>query len=270
MLATGSKAVRVVTGSMIMLLAAASWPVLAAAENRTLMASINKAGRQRMLTQRMVKAYSQIGLDVRKSEAQEQLGQAVAQFDSQLAELKRNAPTLQVSESLTAAEGLWRPFKTIITSPYSRANAERIMMLNEDLLQASQLAVTQMEAISGRPAARLVNIAGRQRMLSQRIAKFYMLRELGFRTPLVLDGLQGVKGEFQAAHSELRNSPVNTAEINSLLDSVNVKWQLLDYSISDNSPALAEFVAITTEQILQTMEQVTEQYEALGGRANGA
>ena len=260
-----NRAVRVVASTIILMFAAAGWATTAAAEELTIMAAVNMAGRQRMLTQRMVKAYCQINLDVRRDEAREQLAQAVAQFDSQLTELKRFAPTLKVSESLAVADGLWVPFRKIITSPYSRENAEQVMVLNENLLQASQLVVTQLETLSGRPAARLVNIAGRQRMLSQRIAKFYMLRELGFQTPLVLDGLNSVKGEFLAAHAELRASPRNTDEINRLLDGVNLQWQLLDYSISNKTVSLVEFVALTTEKIVQGMDQVTTRYEALGG-----
>lgn len=261
----GSRAVLVVAGTMFLMLAATGWATLASAEELTMMSAVNKAGRQRMLTQRMVKAYCQIGLNVRRDEAREQLRQAVAQFDSQLAELNRFAPNLQLSESLAAVGGLWVPFKKIITGPYSRENAEQVAVLNEELLQATQLVATQLEAVSGRPSARLVNLAGRQRMLSQRIAKFYMLRELGFQTPQVLDGLNSVKGEFLAAHAELRASPRNTDEINKLLDAVNVQWQFLDFSLANKAGSLAEFVALTTEKIVQAMDQATARYEALGG-----
>ena len=140
-----NRAVRVVASTIILMFAAAGWATTVAAEELTMMAAVNMAGRQRMLTQRMVKAYCQINLDVRRDEAREQLAQAVAQFDSQLTELKRFAPTLKVSESLAVADGLWLPFRKIITSPYSRENAEQVMVLNENLLQASQLVVTQLE-----------------------------------------------------------------------------------------------------------------------------
>ena len=42
------------------------FPAVASAEIQTVAEAINKAGRQRMLTQRMVRAYSQIGLKVKK------------------------------------------------------------------------------------------------------------------------------------------------------------------------------------------------------------
>ena len=65
----------------------------APAETMTLNSAINKSGRQRMLSQRMTKAYCQMGLRVRGDEAQVQLNDAVKLFERQLAELKAFAPT---------------------------------------------------------------------------------------------------------------------------------------------------------------------------------
>jgi hypothetical protein len=104
-------------------------------------------------------------------------------------------------------------------------------------------------------------------MLSQRIAKFYMLRALGFRTAPVGDGLAQAYREFLAAHEELRHAPGNSAEIGTLLTGVGLQLQLLEHSIQDPSSNLAEFVALTTEKILVSMEAVTSLYEAAGAGA---
>ncbi len=43
--------------------------------------AINKAGRQRMLSQRIVKSYTQMGQDVRYRVAEKQLKESIALFD---------------------------------------------------------------------------------------------------------------------------------------------------------------------------------------------
>ena len=53
---------------------------LSAAEITSISSAINKAGRQRMLTQRMLKAYTMIGISVQKEEAEKQLSSAIALF----------------------------------------------------------------------------------------------------------------------------------------------------------------------------------------------
>ena len=57
------------------------------AEITSISSAINKAGRQRMLSQRMVKSYSMIGIDVQREAAQEQLTKAIDLFELQLHEL---------------------------------------------------------------------------------------------------------------------------------------------------------------------------------------
>ena len=63
-----------------------------AAEITSISSAINKAGRQRMLTQRMVKSYSMIGISVQYVAANEQLSKAIDLFELQLSELKAYPP----------------------------------------------------------------------------------------------------------------------------------------------------------------------------------
>ncbi|MEY2952098.1 MAG: hypothetical protein RLZZ401_185, partial [Pseudomonadota bacterium] len=55
--------------------------------------AINKAGRQRMLSQRMGKAWLSLGLGVQVEAARRVLDQSMALFDRQLTELKAFSPS---------------------------------------------------------------------------------------------------------------------------------------------------------------------------------
>ncbi len=240
-----------------------AWMPAAQAEDMVLSSAINKAGRQRMLTQRMVRAYCQIGLNVRREEARQQLNVAVQTFDAQIVELRRFAPTQEISQELALVESEWRRFRPLVLKSYSRQDARGLMELSEELLERSHKVVMSLQDLSGKPSARLVSLAGRQRMLSQRIAKLYMCRQAGLSDSAVVDALDRVRSEFKGALAELRDAPQNTAPIDRGLETAATQWALLEHSLTNADQPLEEFVALTSDKILNAMDEVTSLYEVI-------
>src|SRR3989338_1450309 len=241
--------------------------VLGAAQTYILSASsaINTAGRERMLTQRMVKSYCQIGLDVRRDEADAQLRDAMILFESQLAGLKRYAPSREIKAILAEIEADWAPVRASLSRPYDKNELRRLVELSDNLLAKSHKAVLLIEQTSGKPVLRLVNVAGRQRMLSQRVAKLYMCRQAGLNDAALLKELERAKDEFKSALQELKTAPQNTPDIKVALDNADTQWQLFEHSLANPDKPLEVMVAITSEKILNIMDRITAMYENLPG-----
>lgn len=237
------------------------------AEIDSLASAINKAGRQRMLTQRMVKAYCMLGIDVKTEVARQQLHDTIRQFESQLAELKAFAPNAKVGDALDKVEQLWLPFKTTLTAPVSRANAERLMADNDALLAAAHRVVLILQDLSDTAVGRLVNVSGRQRMLSQRLGKFYMLRAWGFDNSEVRFEMDQARSEFKGALAQLMEAPENSAGIRSALEEAGRQWSLFEHALDRNNKELVPLiVAMTSEQLLVKMNEITAMYEGLSAR----
>ena len=239
-------------------------PAWAGTDTGASAAAINQAGRQRMLTQRIVLVYCQIGLGVAHSQSQAQLAQAIALFENQLTGLEVGAPTQQVAETLVNVRKLWEPFRSIAEAPVERDGAAMLLYLNDDLLHASNKVVQLLQDISGQSHARLVNIAGRQRMLSQRAAKFYMLTEWGFDTLTIRDELEAAKNDFAGGLAALRRAPQNTAEIDAALDAIDDQWAWFRNSLNlRGDGTFRQIVAETSEAILNRLERLIGDYQRL-------
>ena len=227
-------------------------------------AAIDAAGRQRMLTQRIVKAYCQIGMGVTPEVSQAQLNGAVRRFDRQLADLTKNAPNADAQRAAARLRADWTGLRRLATAPVSREGAQRLAAQSEVVLQAAQHLVVVLQDAAGTPQARLVNIAGRQRMLSQRLAKLYMLRAYGVDAPSLRDELDAARSEFEGALATLRDAPENTSAIGLELDAVALQWDWFRGALDlQGTDSFVLVVSDASESILNSMDLITAKYAAL-------
>ncbi|PVV17172.1 MAG: hypothetical protein B6D74_18725 [gamma proteobacterium symbiont of Ctena orbiculata] len=98
-------------------------------------------------------------------------------------------------------------------------------------------------------------------MLSQRMAKYYLLLSWGVEDPRFHHEFNKAELEFSLALSELNDSSLNTVEINEVLGQVNKQWRFFQLTkIMDKGRYLPSVVARTTEKLLIDMNEVTGMY----------
>ncbi|MEO0911472.1 MAG: type IV pili methyl-accepting chemotaxis transducer N-terminal domain-containing protein [Pseudomonadota bacterium] len=178
-------------------LAAAPVPTFAATDAQ-IRRKINLAGRQRMLSQRMSKAAFFTALEVEASRHKSMMGEAHTLFDQTLSGLTSGDAELGlpgeqneiVLESLHSVQRLWDVFGPLMAEVVARGGASEseistIARMNTGLLFASDNVVKQLVSEYGSTTTELglaisINVAGRQRMLSQKMAKETALIALGY------------------------------------------------------------------------------------------
>ena len=240
---------------------------VAMAEITDLNAAINKAGRQRMLSQRLAKAYLQIGQEIDVQHSKKILASSIELFEHQLAELKSYAPTPETKSTFSKLEKEWLTYKgVLIGAAPSREGAKKVLEVSEEVLHLSHEGTLQLASLSKSESGPLVGVAGRQRMLSQRMAKFYQAIHWGVAPGNAATELVKARKEFDAGLKALSGAPVTTQIIKNELDLARQQWMFFENAL-DNSAGdeamQATMVATTSERLLEAMDRITSRYEKM-------
>jgi len=162
-------------------------------EQNALKKIINLSGRQRMLTQNMSKLTLLIQLNVKKQKSLEELSKLSALYNTTLMAFKNGnakmgvpkATNKNVVEQILKVEASWKLFyahiQNIIKGKDSGESFKYIMANNVHLLKISNELVKRYEKSNTsenyleKSRLRVVNVAGRQRMLTQKMTKEKLL-----------------------------------------------------------------------------------------------
>jgi hypothetical protein len=250
--------------------AAATLPWLSAhAQVNGLSDAINKAGRQRMLSQRMGKAWLALVQGVEISTAQQVMDKSMSLFDRQLTELKAFSPNPAIQTTYTAMESTWGEYKAMLVgSVPAKSGAANLLHLDAKVLALAQQGTLQYETALNQPVGKLVNIAGRQRMLSQRMAKYYLAATLPVEPGTAIAEIAKARTEFLSAMTTLRTAPQATARIKDELQLADSQWLFFDMALrklesSDKNEKSMSEVFVSSENLLTIMDRVTGMYSAI-------
>ena len=227
--------------------------------------AVNQSGRQRMLSQRMAKAWLALARGIEPRRAERVLTASVRLFEQQLAALRAWAPDPALRATLAELDQAWGPFRTrLTTGTPDAAEAAALLALDARVLALAHQATQQIEGLMARPVGRLINIAGRQRMLSQRMAK---LKLAPAAAGAHAAALEEARAAFVTAMGVLGAAPESDAAVQEALALAQGQWTFYEPLLRrpgtpEGRDAADLFVA--SENLLSALDQMTALYARQG------
>jgi len=217
--------------------------------------AINRAGRLRMLSQRIVKLHALACSGVEVASSRALLADSVAQGQQSLDLLSTTVSRLSFGDLIDAAVGHWERLCRWLGAMPAPGSLAELDGHAEALLQAAERLTSALEGAALVTTLHAVNVSGRQRMLAQRLAKQALLAvpsgELAMTAQAFDEGLAYLQG-----------LPLSVPGIRRGLESAVNAWHALRAAaVQNRSPAADMTLAASSEALLEVFDQLTRDYE---------
>ena len=226
--------------------------------------AVNRAGQMRMLSQRLVKLYALRAIGRNAAQHGSLQDESCARVDANLAALAKALSKPTYGDLLDAVLATWSGLKAELAAAPDVARLAGVDKLAERVLLQADRLVTSLENTGMATSLHVINVSGRQRMLSQRLAKQALLAALLTGDAAVAANAEADKTRlaFEQALDYLNGVPLSTREIRESLDEAGRAWSAMNEALArvrttQGQQALGEH----SEALLALFEQLTERYE---------
>ncbi len=222
--------------------------------------AINIAGQQRMFTQRMLKDYSMVGMNNSFGDPDKDLKMIVGIFEENLKFLSEYTTNSDIKRKIKEENILWEPIKKRLEAKPKKSELNQFQDGIDELLSISNEITDLFVKESGQSQGETINLSGRQRMLSQRMASLYMLKVWGAEDSQFEVKMKESMDQFRTTLTKLKESSLNNSKIKKNLKKVERSFMFFEIMNRSSTRFIPTLIYKKSNDILKDMNVITQEY----------
>jgi len=229
---------------------------LGSQRHRPAIALINLAGRQRMLSERMAKAWIMAGRRISPDKARRMLRESIAFYERQRERVRAAAGSRLATELQQVESASWLRYRGLLLETPRRERLADLLAANAAVLDVAERTTCEL-ARNEEYLGSLVNLAGQQRMLAQRLAKNFLALPWRGNRKATEDAIQCDLRDFNDGLQRLEDARITNA--GSELSKIYPCWRAMEQHVrcgtrAGDEAARAAKVVIHSERLVSDMD----------------
>lgn len=227
--------------------------------------TVNRAARQRMLSQRLTKAWLMQATNTLSGRGSAELLEASTLFEQNLQALAEPARLLDLTPAWQQVEERWQVYRRALGEAKTKTQAVRLLEQSNEVLRACDHFVSRLSLRAGTPGTKRIALSGLQRMLSQRLAKAYLAQYWQVPYPGLQREIANTQLEFDNILGVLLAAKDNDGPVREHLRQLHEEWTRTKTALRDSHEGsyAPETLLSQSERLLTLAETLTQDYKTL-------